>query len=333
MAYANLLAQAVTNKEEMFKRFRDFLCKQNLSYNYSTTGIGWTYHDSSYAGTYDTPVDGDWFVVFSAGESGYDNLYFKVELVSNYIKVTGWLYWNNSTHTGVTSYNSTSNWTNTNVTASTLYIYGNLDFFLGISYYVSQYYGVLATLVPNTLYDRTVGKCAGSLSSGSGVSIVVDSAPASWLPGRKLFIRDNANIKIITIITRVSNTITADLTVGFSAGAKLCADMCYLCSSTNNLAGTFYTLLPRSGSSQTTSLVTQGTLLSNADPDNLNSEYIIRRAFVGDTVNVKYGGYLEDICDISTTGLVNLDVITDQNGVNWRQFELYTSKSICVREV
>ena len=67
MAYANLIKQPCNNVAEIFKHCRDFVCRRNGSYDYSTSGIGWSLVDSSYATDEHNPASGDWFVVYSAG--------------------------------------------------------------------------------------------------------------------------------------------------------------------------------------------------------------------------------------------------------------------------
>ena len=109
MAYANLVNQSCIGfTEEAFQRIRDFICKRNGTYDYSATGIGWTLHDSYYATDEDNCAIGDWFVVKSVGESGDEDLYFKIKWhEADHMSLQGMLYWNAITDTGVVNYPST----------------------------------------------------------------------------------------------------------------------------------------------------------------------------------------------------------------------------------
>ena len=139
MSYVNLVAQACVTPEECFQRMRDFICRRNGTYDYSTTGIGWTLHDSSYATDEDNLTDGDFIVIYSAGESGDDDMYIKLdyEVTTTWAKVTGYLYWNNSTHAGVLPFNTAPYGIFTRGSDHVLYIYGDLSSFSVIQYYNS----------------------------------------------------------------------------------------------------------------------------------------------------------------------------------------------------
>ena len=137
MAYANLVSQFCINNSEVFKRVRDFLCKRNGSYDYSSTGIGWTLHDAVYAKDEDAVVFGDYFVAYSPGESGDEDLYVKITYASGFINCHVYLYWNASTHTGVTAAGTANNWTNTNSANAVLWVYGDLDSVILIGKYSS----------------------------------------------------------------------------------------------------------------------------------------------------------------------------------------------------
>ncbi len=95
MAYKNLLNIDCADKKEFFCRMRDFICKRNGTYDYSSTGIGWTLHDSSYAVDEDNPAANDWYVICSPGEGGKDDMYFKIAWngsQTNNITISGFLY-------------------------------------------------------------------------------------------------------------------------------------------------------------------------------------------------------------------------------------------------
>ena len=135
MAYANLVGIACIDKTEFFCRMRDFICKRNGTYDYSGTGIGWTLHDSSYATDEDNPADNDWYVIYSPGEGGKDDLYMKIVMTSANIYINGYQAWDATAHTGGNRYvTSTSNFAVGVSDTPTLYIYGNLDGILCAKY-------------------------------------------------------------------------------------------------------------------------------------------------------------------------------------------------------
>jgi len=106
---ANLIGLACADKAEAFKRIRDWICKRNGTYDYSVDGLGgWVLHDAVYATDEDTIANNDYFVIRSPGESGDEDLYFQFTYLANYIKIVGYLSWNNSAHTGEIAYNSNS---------------------------------------------------------------------------------------------------------------------------------------------------------------------------------------------------------------------------------
>ena len=110
MAYANLLEQACTDKEEVFQRLRDFICKRNGTYDYSSTGIGWTLHDAVYATDEDNCASGDYFVIYSAGEGTKEDMYFLVTWATNYINFVAYQSWDNSAHSGSTNKCTGNKW-------------------------------------------------------------------------------------------------------------------------------------------------------------------------------------------------------------------------------
>jgi hypothetical protein len=198
MAYKNLVSQnCVGFTEEVFQRIRDFICKRNGTYDYSTTGIGWTLHDSYYATDEDNCAIGDWFVIKSVGESGNEDMYYRFKWhEADHMSVYGMLYWNAATDTAYQTFG-------TDVldilfadddAAVVLWIYGDLDHFSIVTKPASVYYAASAGRTVNLLYDDTVATCAGALSSGSDISITVDAVPSEWAVDRYLFIRDTQRI-------------------------------------------------------------------------------------------------------------------------------------------
>lgn len=332
MPYKNLVLQVCVDKAEFFCRLRDFLCARNGTYaDYSASGIGWTLHDSSYGVDEDNPALNDWFVAYSPGENGKEDLYVYFKWLSGYLTAKGYLYWNSSTHAGVQAYGSDYSFNLPETSASTyeLSLYGSLDFFhfwetLAGTYDELQFFGKGI----NALYDSTPAVCADPLTSGSGVSITVDAVPSEWAVGRKLFIRDPAAVKIITIISINGTTITADLPNNFAAGSKLSADLPYISGDSSiDPGGTFMadhiTGAPRVGSDLIALTVPQ-----YHDPGDLNGEYL------GVPVEQysNNGNYLQlpYMWGVNSNGLTEKQIIPNSN---CRYFKYYSGDHFAIEEV
>jgi len=250
MAYANLTNQALTAslETEWFQRMRDFVCKRNGTYDYSTTGIGWTLHDAVYASSNEDVVAiNDYIVVASVGEGGNEQMYYKMTLIDNAVNIQGWQYWNNTTHVG-----SGTQWTRASAITmgpnpEYIWIYGDLDFVhlvaVGIDTAPTNWYcgafGCLNTahLIPleGLNLHRNVQSTTASVSSGSDISITVANSTSDlWRVGRNLMIMDNSNFEMITVKTNNgSDTITADLVNAYSAGARIAVNFPYFVSGAN----------------------------------------------------------------------------------------------------
>lgn len=342
MAYKNLIGQScVGGTEEVFQRIRDFLCKRNGTYDYSTTGIGWTLHDSYYATDENNCAMGDWFVVKSPGENGNEDLYFKITWYSaDHLNIYGMLYWNAATDTAVEDFGSTTGhvvYADVDGTVS-LWIYGDLNHFVLVTKIGTAYYGADAGRTTNLFYDTTVATCAGALSSGSDISIVVDNIPSEWAVDKYLFIRDEAGLEKIKIKTLNggTKTITADLVNSYTAGSKLAADLCYYTSSGNQLAATAkYTLIDHNAAKGSSLQVGyNSSVISSCDPDEMNG------AIVGAPVSLYgstagYQGEMRDWVRIDSgiAGVNSEDVYTDADGVNWRIFACYSNNWVAIKEV
>jgi hypothetical protein len=223
MAYKNLVAQGtLINPKETFRHFRDFMCSRNGIADYSSSGIGWTYHDSSYAVSESSISINDYFVMFSAGEDGLRSLYFKVQYVSGYFTILGYLYWNNSTHAGVKSFGAANSWNNTLDTNNILWVYGDLDGFVGITKYgVSTYYGIRGGWCPDSRYSTAITTSASSISAGSSRTVTFTSVPAGWAIGTYLFVSDTVNIERVIISNISGNDVTfTTFVASYLAGCK-----------------------------------------------------------------------------------------------------------------
>jgi hypothetical protein len=341
MAYKNLVNQnCVGFTEEAFQRVRDFICKRNGTYDYSVTGIGWTLHDSYYATDEDNCAIGDWFVVKSVGESGDEDLYFRFKWhEADHINIQGMLYWNAGTDTGVKKYPASD--TNDLIMcdddlAFPLWVYGDLDQLAIITKTPTNYYSAIFGCARALPYDTTVATCAGALSSGSDISIVVDVIPSEWAVDRYLFIRDTAEIDRIKIKTLNggTKTITADLTHSFLAGNKLCADLNYYCPSTSRFDSTTYQLINHTGAGVATVVKGFGAGYSWSNPDDMNAEPIGESIALGQ-VSVGYMGKVKNIYRIASSipGVNSEDVFTDLDGVDWRVINVYNGCWLMLKEV
>lgn len=335
MARKNLVAQACADKQELFARLRDFICGRNGTYDYSTAGIGWTLHDSSYAVDEDNSQVNDWFVIKSVGEGGDEDLYFHVKWVASYIIISGYQYWDSTLHTGVHRYNSSNNFSVLDAGSNfEIYIYGNLDSIVAfeIEGHATYNYFVYFGKLVDGLYDDTVATSSSSVSSGSDVSITVDSAPAAWVVGTKLFIRDDAELEMITIKTISGNVLTADLSASFDAGCKLQGDLLYCCNSGYNSPSIAMIVTHTTTASATASVVPKSGIVDACDPDQLNSLTVIDPVTFY-TTNNGWFGRLEGLYHISLVGLTEGDTMTDADGNSYRYFPVYSGYYFVMLEV
>lgn len=338
MAYANLVNQAVTDSEEAFQRIRDFICKRNGTYDYSTTGIGWTLHDSSYAVDEDNLTIGDWVVFKSIGEDGKADLYFYYEYFSTtYHRIRGWLYWNNSTHVGVQNVcTATSNMMCDN-SSHDIWIYGDLDFISVIhqNNAGNTNYGCnFGFLGDASWYDTTVATSASAVSSGIGVTITLDTIPSSWAIGRNLVLRDNAGMEHITILTLSGNDITADVTNNYAAGCKMARDYPVVQSNLNNSWGASCLAVLFSHSS--TFAISQGIpVMSGAapgyDPDPYEDNWGALPILIGYSTTGHFGSFPNHL--IGPITMTDYGVYTTDDGVSYRHIECYSGAYFLFKEV
>lgn len=342
MAYANLVNQnCVGFTEEAFQRIRDFICKRNGTYDYSATGIGWTLHDSYYATDEDNCAIGDWFVIKSVGESGDEDIYYRIKWhEANHMNIQGMLYWNAATDTGYKKYPASDTYDVfmcDDDLAFPIWIYGDLDQIITITKPTTSYYATVFGCTRDLPYDTTVATCTGALNSGNDISIVVDIAlPSEWAVDRYLFIRDTVNIDRIKIKTlnAGTKTITADLTHSFLAGNKLCADLSYHCNMNYQLNSTGYCLINHGGLTCQNVAKTISGMYAYCNPDDMNAEPIGESITVGYS-GVGYMGRLKNIYKIANAipGISSEDVYTDFDSVDWRVINTANNWWAMIKEV
>ena len=347
MAYVNLVSQSAADKAEAFCRIRDFICKRNGTYDYSTTGIDWTLWDAVYAVDEDNPQLGDYFVIFSAGESGDEDLYFKFEWVSGYFKIRGYQSWDPSTHAGANVYNTSNNMTFAEtLTSSYISIYGNLDFVVSIqddsgTYWHGVCFGKIEK--PSEDFDETVATCSSTLTAGSDVSIALDSVPSSWKVGSEVIIRtihtDNmatVEVEYITIKTIVGNTITADLTNNYTANSKLTDFLCYVCSGSTQTIVSLYSFI------DALSFVGRGGgyaipafSSSYYDPCPYEDSYLMNKGLLKLNTSGWPIGTFPNLYILPgwPVSLSNGDIFVDKVGNNWRIAYFEGNISIALKEV
>lgn len=323
--YKNLVQITCADKIEYFCRMRDFFCQRNGTYDYSTTGIGWTLHDSSYAVDEDNPEINDWFVIYSAGESTDEDMYMLVTWVSGYIKIIGYQYWNNSTHAGVKNYNTANNHTLAEAGSPVLSVYGDLDFVYVFGGTSQVFFGKI-----QGLGDDTVATSAGTVSAGTDVTITVDAVPASWAVDGKIYIRDNALVEILTIKTISGNDITADVANSYAAGCKLQGEVNY-CVNTSTTSQSAYTFVGHLNINTVNAPAYTASFHFQVDPDALYDEFIGSSIFLAGSST--YVGILPNMVMISKgTTLTSGDLLTGTPD-NYRYFVYGTVVFTAIREV
>lgn len=349
MSYANLVNQSCTDLEELFQRMRDFICKRNGTYDYSTTGIGWTLHDSSYATDEDNLTSNDWIVLYSAGEGGSDDLYVKITYKGNASApyCCSYLYWNNSTHTGVALYGSVSAQFLQYVASPVwvLYIYGDLD---GVSVVPDNVtdptyaYGTFFGRAVDGPYNQDILTLASAYSSGSNVDITLPSTPSyGYEQWKNIYIRDDAHIEIIQIEVIAGNVITADLVNSYAAGAKIQADLCYIANNSANFSHSsssgHYSLIGRTGTVGGTGnglLMTRNTAVFDDELQTIDAP-AVQPAVVGyDATQFKgVGGRLPNMYTCNGTGFSPHNTLYNLNGVNHRYKSMKYASPMLFKEV
>jgi len=334
MAYKNLVGEAIASRAEAFKRFRDWMCKRNGSYDYSVLGLGWTLHDAVYAIDQHTITAGDYYVLYSAGESGKEDIYVKVvfSATANTNQITICQYWNATTHVGVNVMAAVSNWTVADITSGALYIYADMDSCL-VGTYIGTGKNACAFGLVEALYDRTISICSSPISAGSGVTVALDAVPASWVVGGRVMVRDNANAEILTISNLSGLNVTFSAFVAsYAAGCKFAQDYPLVCS-TGSLLAVYRSMISHDGTkmdSLATTALPDAPGLSG-DPDPLDGEWLAAQYPIKDATG-GYAGTLRNIL-AGSAAFADLGVFTTSSGVNYRAFAWATGAYFLFKEV
>lgn len=350
MAYRYIHKAACSTREECFQRFRDFMCRRNGTYDYSTTGVGWTLVDSSYAVDEDNLTDGDWFVMYSAGENGNEDMYQWIEYDDGYAPhCCGYLYWNTSTHVGVERYGYTNYelWAaDADATSFEISMYGDLDcvhVFVTDNDDVDSYSsGSFIGKLVDGPYDEEVFTLTSAYSAGSNVVITLPSTPdaTAYAQYRHVYIRDNDHIEVIQIESISGNQITVDLVNSYAIGAKICAEQNYITTINSSYMHTtsafVYALIARDGTrTQTASPLLMLNYAATHAEDVLNAPeaYYARRVHLGNDAGFKgVAGSIPHIYYLPySTGLVNDDLYVIR-GVQYRHFYVSWAIHVLLRE-
>lgn len=345
MAYANLLNQSCTDKNELFCRVRDFICKRNGTYDYSSTGIGWTLHDSSYATDEDNTTLNDWFVVYSPGEGGEDDMYIQIVYLTNFIRFRFYQSWDNSTHAGANGTAAQSTWTMADADAKTLWVYGDLDEVFCVSKLSTTDYRIASFGKLEKGWDnqsKTIASCSSALSSGSDVSITVDAVPSNWVVGKEIYIRtthndDTSTVKMekIEIKTLASNTITADLTNSYTANSALSDFVGYYVTGGINWSSSGYALIAENGTIGTATGGFTFLPLSEArfDPGDYEDRWFLIEYFLHGALGLMgKSNHIRRTPTINSP-LVVEDIIEEDDGTEWRVFHCYSNNYVAIKEV
>jgi hypothetical protein len=320
MAYANLVAQSCSNPAEIFMRFRDFICKRNGTYNYSSTGVGWTLYDSYYAINESTISVDDYFVIYSAGEDGQRDMYFQIKFLSGYIVIIGMLYWNSSTNTAVGVFGSDNNqfgFTDSNI----VYVYADLDAFYVVSRNIDYVMG-WGGWMPDSTIGQAITVASNAITAGSSVTVTFTAIPAGWYPGTYLFVRDQAHIESVQITDISGLDVTFQTFVNsYAAGSKFVLEHTVFCGA--------YLQIAHEGSLNTNYTMYTTSLPGPTNRDYLLNKYVSQKIDVC-TLNTFMGPLPHILCSVPF-GTVRFFSVDETTG--YRYFPLSTVGDILILEV
>lgn len=333
MSYASLINVASGSNQESFQRIRDFLGRRNGTYDYSSSGIGWTLHDSSYAVDEDTLTPGDWVVFTSPGENGRQALYVQFVFQATNIKMQGWLYWNNITHAGVRAIGSSSNNIYTPAGACVLWILGDLDaFWVANSNGISNYLVGFGCIKPGDgLYDNTIAIAPSAVSTGTSVVVPVDVVPASWQAGQKLYHWDTVGINIVTIESVGASSVTlASVSAGKLAGSRLAGDVCVFCSTGSSPTPTIIANRSTAAVVAASHGMAGSQNIAYVNTDSLNGGRPGERVGIYYSNSEAYGA-MPHIYAVNNSASQN-SVCTAKDGTSWRVLKNQSTNTFAVRE-
>lgn len=334
MAYKNLLNVSCSSAQELFRHIKDYLISRNGIANYSASGLGWTLHDSYYAGgNQDAPADGDWVVVYSAGEDGKQDLYYRLvmsSLANSLVRQASGLFWNASTDAWVRSINSGALIANGPTTGSafTLWIFGDLSSLAIIIGNGTNNYGRYFGLAADTMHDATVATTSGSVTAGSNKVLTLDAVPSSWSVGKAVHIRHTTGAEKTTISAIASNQVTvSSLANGYSSGAKVALDHGVLISSSTGFLYRPLLQISHAGTTPGTALYSTWpqNLTDYADPDPMSGYWHTNWVswYGSDATDpIGYYGRARNIVNVSASGITSGQSYQDESGQWWRALSI-----------
>jgi hypothetical protein len=165
-----------------------------------------------YATDEDNITLGDYFVVKTTGETpGNTEMYvlIKMRLGGATITISGYRFWDASTHLGVGLYGYDSHGLIVTIdTNNTLWVYGDLDAFYVIAKFVTTYNIGGAGWVPDSIIDQTRHTPTAAITSGSDVVVSFSAVPPAWAIDTYLFVSDNAHIERVQIKSITGSDVT-----------------------------------------------------------------------------------------------------------------------------
>lgn len=335
MSHASLINVASASNQESFQRIRDFLGKRAGTYDYSTSGIGWTLHDSSYAVSEDTLTAGDWVVFTSPGEDGRQALCVQFVYQATYIKMQGWLSWNNSTHAGVQQIGNSSNTIYTPSGACTLWVLGDLDaFYVANTNGATNYLAGCGCIKPGDgMYDNTIAIAPSAVSTGTSVVVAVDVVPAAWAAGQKLYHWDSAGVSIVEIEAVGASSVTlTSVSTGKLAGSRLAGDLGVFCSISTNFSAPSILANRTTGAASTgTSNTPSTTTMGYVTADNLGGRRVAERCGLWYSNSAAYG-LLPHLYLTHNTGAVQGAAHVAPDGTPFRLLRHQTAATYLIRE-
>ncbi len=330
MAYHSTSGMA-ENTADMHAKLKEFL----------VTTCGWTLHDDQMG------LAQPYFVVYSSGESGTEDIYLQYlnDSNTNIIAVRATQYWNNTTHAPVKdafATGTTGTAFYTKDTAQFLYwIYADLDHVFIVTKFVSTYYGHYSGIVRRFWSDR-VAIVGADITAGSDVVVPVDDA-SIFAAGKSYIIKDNASIEraLVAAVDTASspNTITiSSLSNSYAAGAKIGEDPQPLIVGKTQMPGTFQATSKWDGwvsySGQSGSCYAPiSTILNSADPDARYGLVTMFPWFVvmSGTGNEEPRGELIEVYAMGASAGDSEDVIDTGSGT-YKMFNLASAGFCAVKE-
>ena len=203
-----------------------------------TVDCGWTLWDDQMGQAQ------PYFVVYSAGESGKEDIYLQFidDATLNKVSVKGALYWNPATHMAVKPVfvSDTTAFLTSDSVPFNYWFFVSLDRVFIVTRLGANYFCHYSGIIKRFWSDE-IATTQGDVNSGTNVVVSVNDA-SILTPGKYYIIKDNANIARVQVtamdIESTPNHATiATLATGYSAGAKLGEDPQPVIVGNSNLPG------------------------------------------------------------------------------------------------